>query len=458
MRIAFSLCLLLFAVMPLAAQSNSAAAEQHIEAAQQAQANQDCATAAKEYAAAVHLLPSSGELRTNEGIALYCDHRYSETIPVLRKALSLNPSLTVPHLFLGLASFHLSDMATATNQLETAVRLMPKDVTSHLWLGYAYFARQQNERAGEAFQAVLRLQPQNVDARYALGQAYFEIGRRRTIDLARLAPKGRGIRLLAAEQQAMKSGAALKETEGTPATFKNVQEEQLYREAVDAEEKAQATLQKLLDEAPESDRAHEIQGDAYSLQRNNNAAIREYDEVLRINPSLPGVRLALANCLMQADRFNEALAALTEEQHLTPRSADVWASTGRVQLALGKDAEAITSLKKAVSLPDAPPAARMLLGKSLLRTGEAKEALVYLEQALREGADPATTNYLLARAYRSLGNHEAMNKALQAYQRSSQDEAERQSAAAFIQRPTAVQTSMSAQETQEASSMSAQHD
>src|SRR5579875_182671 len=75
----------------VAAQEVDPRVEQHLEAAQQAQAQQDCGTAAREYAAAVHLMPTSAELWSNEGVAFYCAEDLPSAISAFEKAKSLNP-------------------------------------------------------------------------------------------------------------------------------------------------------------------------------------------------------------------------------------------------------------------------------------------------------------------------------------------------------------------------------
>ena len=447
------MALLCAATFSAAAQSGTSALERHVAQAQDAQARQDCKTAAQEYTAAVKLLPSSGELRANQGIALYCNNQYGEATAALQKSLQIKPTLAAPHLFLGLAALHLSDEAAAVKELLVATTAMPGDITANLWLGYAYLAEHRSADAVHQFEEVLKSQPQNVDASYALGETYFEVGRRKALELEAVAPEGRGIRELAAHQRMLMATTDAGSVAAPKERWANSREEQLYNEALESETKARAALQTVLDEAPGSDRAHQIQGDAYTLQRNNDSAISEYEAVLTKNPQLPGVRMALANCLMQVNRFKDALTVLTEEQALQPRSADVWASIGRVQQALGNDADALASLKKAVALPNTPPAARLLLGKALLRLDDPKGAIPQLEQALREGADPSTTNYLLARAYRATGDRAAMQTALDAYHQNSRDQAERQAAAAVTRDPKAVPTEMTAQEQQEASAM-----
>ncbi len=439
------------------AQADTSELDRHIEAAQQAQQNQDCATAAREYAAAVRLMPSSGELRTNWGIALYCNNQPGDAIPVLEKALALQPRLAVPHLFLGLAALRLSNKSNAVKELETAVHMMPTDITSHVWLGYAYLATHDKSHAVAAFESALKLQPANVDALYALGEANLEVGRAKASELEKIAPHGRGIKLLLAEQHAMRSAEAVKPGFDIPPQWQSPREEKLFQQAMDAETRARSSLQRVLDDAPESDRAHQIQGDAYSVQQNNAAAIEEYAQVLRINPTLPGVRLALANCLMQVTRFDDALAALAEEQKIQPRSSEVWAATGRVELALGKNEEALISLQRANKLPDPPSVARLLLGETLLGLGKPESAVVELQQAINEGSDPARTNYLLARAYRATGNRTSMAQALDAYRQFSQDERERQAAAAFMRDPKSVRAEMTTQEVQDAAGMSVHH-
>ena len=209
-----SICIVLTlcCAAPLVAAQQPSALEQHLSAAQDAQAHTDCHLAAQEYQAALRLMPpageATGELRTNLGIALYCDQQFQAAVQALHTALHLAPTLAPPHLFLGLAAYHLADLAAAHTQLTLFLERSPDDPTANLWLGYTLVAQGQLEAAAQQFEHVLQLQPANTDAAYALGQSALELGRQKAAALEALAPNGSKILLLASDQYRLQGDTA----------------------------------------------------------------------------------------------------------------------------------------------------------------------------------------------------------------------------------------------------------
>ena len=463
MRVPARLLLLFCAVPVAAAQRASSALEQHVEAAQQAQRQQDCHTAASEYKLAAKLLPDSGELRSNLGVALYCDGQITESIAALRSALRLSPTLAAPHLFLGLAAYRLSDPATAVRELEHFLELSPADPIAHLWLGYAYVAQHRYPPAVEQFEKVAQLDPTNVDAQYALGQSYLEIGRAKARELEALSPQSPRISHLAGEQfrllgdQARASAAFQQEKTrraASPVPSPNApREEALYNEALAAETKSQQAFQSVMQQAPDSYRAHQILADAYTLMQQQPSAIAEYQAVIRLNPTLPGVHEALSHCLMQTGQFPAALENLRAEQKLEPQSPRVLTELGRVQLAMGDYAGASASLHQALTHNDPPPEAYLLLGRAALRTGDTGQAVQLLEHYVALDPNSSAAFYLLARAYKTTNDRASMQKALATYSRLAEAERQRQITQAVTQDPNTAPAAMNAGELQEANAL-----
>ncbi len=450
-----------FCGVPLAlAQTAPSALEQHLRAAQQAQATQDCHTAAREYGRAAQWMPGSGELRTNEGIALYCDGQMDAAIQALERAESLNATLFAPHLFLGLAWNRSAKYDRSAKELKIALRLNPEDLQANLWLGYTFAAQRQHELAAEQFGRVLALAPRNVDAQYAMAESYVAIGQEKARALASLAPGGSWLLQLAGEQQGMSGDA-----EGAKATLAEAakrrevggngdeaREKALYEQAREAELKAQAAFAAILRDAPESYRAHEILGDSFAARQQQDAAVGEYREVLRLDPSLPGIHEALGYCLMLQERYADAVAELQAEQQLQPHSAQVLTELGRVQLDSGDGPGAIATLRSAVALNDPPADAYALLGKALLRNGDAQGAIRSLETATAKDASGAQPYYLLARAYRVTGNQQAMEQAMGKFHQLSQDEAAHRAVERTTLGPRAAPPLLSSVDTQDAHS------
>ncbi len=438
------------------AQPPSPALTQHIQAAQRAQAQQDCATASREYRMAVQLMPKNPELLSNEGVAFYCDGQLPQAGDAFRKALALKPSLFAPHLFLGLAEFRLGSEKQALEQLETAIRLNPSDPTAHLWLGYALVAADRYEEAVPQFTATLNVDPHNPDAQFALGQCWFEIGRRKAQQLATLAPNGPYLLQLATEQKTLMQDAstipASNSSSATPDPHPS-QEKSLYLEAHEAEQKAQDALSAVLRDTPNSYRAHQILADIALSREQLDDAVAEYRKVLQLNPDLPGIHEAISNCLMRQYHPAEALLELQSEQMLQPRSSKVFTEIARVQLDMGDTQAASDSLRKAVSLRGASGTTYALLGKVALRLNDPAAAIEPLKKAIAMDPNLSISYYLLATAYRSTGDRVHMSDALKNYQRLSEDERERQAADRALSKPESAPPLMSAEEKQDAAQL-----
>ena len=428
--------LLPLCAVSLAAQSIDGPALRHVQAAQQAQAHQDCHTAAKEFGLAAQLTAGSGELRSNEGVALYCDGQWQQAIAALHKALLLNHNLTAPHLFLGLAAYHLSDTRMAVTELQTYLSDKPEDVLGRLWLGYAHAAEHQHAAAIQDFSAVLASHPGDVNAEYALGQSSLELGRDLIRQLQSLAPASPYLFQLAGEQyrtigdegQANKAfalAAGKQNVQPAAGSTGAAKEQQLYQQAHDAEATAQAAFDSVVKNAPDSDRAHEIRADAFLLQQQDTAALAEYRAAAAQNPTLPGIHASIASCLMQQSQFADALAELQTELRLQPESPEVLMELGRVQFAMGNTTAAIATLQKAAAHNNAPAPTYLLLGRALLQNNDARNAASALLTYIATQPDSATAHYLLARAYRILGDRPDMGKELSNYQRLSKNIEER---------------------------------
>ncbi len=446
------------------AQQPSAALTEHMQAAQRAQKQQDCATAAREYRMAVQLMPKSAELHSNEGVALYCDSQLKPASEAFRKALALKPALFAPHLFLGLADYRMGIEREAVEQLETATRLNPSDPTAHLWLGYAYVAAGRDEEAVPQFNAALIADPLNPDARYALGECWFEIGRRKAHQLAELAPHGAYTSQLVAEQRALmhdpeQDKVASLPVPSTPSSTTldphELQARSLYLEAHDAEDKAREALSAVLRDTPESYRAHQVLADIALSREQLDEALAEYRKVLQINPELPGIHEAISNCLMRQYHPAEALAELRAERTLQPRSSQVLTEIARVQLDMGATQAADGSLHQALALGDVSATTYVLLGKVALRMNDAGTAIEPLQKAVAKDPKLAVAYYLLATAYRTTGDRTRMSEVLQIYHRLSEDEHERQASERALSRPDLAPPLMNAEEKREADKLAA---
>jgi soluble lytic murein transglycosylase len=113
----------------------------------------------------------------------------------------------------------------------------------------------------------------------------------------------------------------------------------------------------------------------------------EVERLLRANPHLvtitPEDRLLRARALLQADRYRDAVAALTPLVKSDPGSGQVRLLLGRSQFALKEYPQAITTLHPLTELtePSALQAeALLLVGRAFFRSGDTVQAIATLER------------------------------------------------------------------------------
>jgi tetratricopeptide (TPR) repeat protein len=87
--------------------------------------------------------------------------------------------------------------------------------------------------------------------------------------------------------------------------------------------------------------------------------------------------------------------------------------------------EARPYLEKAIEEGPSLGQAYRDLGKLCLLTGQPEQALGYFKKVVQLAPDEASTHYLMAQAYRKLGNTAEVKVELEAFQKLRQEESER---------------------------------
>ncbi len=449
--------------MPLVAQtaSDSESIAAHARAAQEAEQRDDFKTAVREDEQLVKLLPGNAEVESNLGVALYFAGDKQKAIQVLRKAILLNPALFAPHLFSGLAWYSLSNPDAAVPELEKAVQLNGSDVIARTWLGYAYTDLGHYEAAIQEFQAVRQLNPDNIDALYALGQAYLEIGQQATRKLLAFAPDGGRAWQLAGEQFQLQGNhkQALEDFEqasqrrpdiaelhtviarmgGTstaapvPRHGGNAREDELYRQAHDAEQKSRAAFERVVQIAPDSYRAHQIMAESYSAQQQYDQSNAEYEKVLALKPTLPGIHEAIGKNLLRQGKAPEALKQFQAQIQNEPDSAMAYMNAGNVLLLMHDENDAEKMLRRSLELNRPPSETYKLLAKIDLYRENYPSAIRLLTKYVAMSPGDSDGYYMLSRAYRATGNQAEMNRMLALYKQTSIDAKNRRKAEKELQ-------------------------
>jgi Flp pilus assembly protein TadD len=157
---------------------------------------------------------------------------------------------------------------------------------------------------------------------------------------------------------------------------------------------------------PDSARTHQAQADSDAILRRVPEAEKEFQEVLRLRPDLPGVQLALGELYASASQWPKAETAFRAETQLRPGDPEAAYNLGMALLQLGKVHQARLELVRADSLKKEMPETLYALGKaSLLDRDEAlaENAWSTLISIESQGELAAQAHFGLAGLYRRQG-------------------------------------------------------
>lgn len=108
----------------------------------------------------------------NLGVALLEQFKHKEAADAFRRALQLDPNLSVARINLGIALYNIPDLPAALKELQAASVAAPSAPQPHYLLGLAAKTQNRPEQAIPSFQKVLQIDPNDVGANVNLGQLY----------------------------------------------------------------------------------------------------------------------------------------------------------------------------------------------------------------------------------------------------------------------------------------------
>ena len=110
----------------------------------------------------------------NIGVALLEQFKYKEGAESFRRALKLDPRLSVARVNLSIALYNVPDVAAALREAKAAADALPNSPHAHYMLGLIARGQNRTEDAVAAFQKVLQIDPRDVGANVNLGQVYMQ--------------------------------------------------------------------------------------------------------------------------------------------------------------------------------------------------------------------------------------------------------------------------------------------
>ncbi len=320
----------------------------------------DYASAIQEYEKLAAMAPRVSEFRANLGMAYYSSGRFSDAARAFAEALKLKPSLTNAHYFLGVSLAEVGRCKEALAYLEKDYPRVPDRELKRL-MGLdglrCSMASDLPDAGVEFVRALSRDFPDDPDVLYSASHVYSDLS--------------------------------------THAS------------------------ERLLEVAPSSYQAHQLNAEVLELQEKYSDAEEEYRKVLALNPRLPGIHYRLGRLLLAGQRDAPVLDAarreFEEELKIDPGSGVADYELGEMAREARRWDEAIMRFTRALKLDPQFAEAAIGLGKSLVSAGRAGEAIAPLEAAVKlEPANPVA-HYQLSFAYRRVGREPEAEKELAAY-------------------------------------------
>jgi tetratricopeptide (TPR) repeat protein len=320
------------------------------------------------------------------------------------------------------------DYASAVQGLEKLIQMAPGVAEFHANLGMAYYSAGRPRDAIAPCRNALKLKPGLTSARYFLGLSLAE-----GAQCAEALPYLEGDYNRVADPQ-------LKRLMGTDAArcamaldrpdkavdflrwldrdFPN-DPEVLYWSTQAYSDLSTRASQQLLHTAPGSYQAHRLNAEVLEMRGKVEEAIAECRRVLSLNPRLPGIHHQIGRLLLSAGpdpaKLDAARREFEEELRLDPTDPASEYALGEMARQARRWSEAIQHFERAARLAPDFTSALIGLGKSLVSAGRAREALAPLEAAVKLAPDNPVAHYQLSFAYRRVGREEEAKKELAFY-------------------------------------------
>jgi tetratricopeptide (TPR) repeat protein len=314
-----------------------------------------------EFRALVALSPNNADARANLGVLLFFQGDYSDAVPQLEAALKLKPNLWKIQALLGMAQKRTGNTQTGVGNLEKAFPKLKEEkiqVEAGMELVEVYSGAGDLEKGASVLATLRNLFPANVEVLYASYRIHSD---------------------LAAE-----------------------------------------SMLKLSLVAPHSARMHQAMAHELEKHGDDEAAIRNYREALKLDPKLPGLHFELAEVLNassvateQQEAESEYKAALSVNQfdeRAEFRLGDVSSRRGDVQ-------EAYAHYSRAVELQPNDAEANIGLAKVLMLMNQPDRAEPLLQRALQLDPTSAAAHFRLSTLYRQAGRTTDAKRELEEYQK-----------------------------------------
>jgi tetratricopeptide (TPR) repeat protein len=172
----------------------------------------------------------------------------------------------------------------------------------------------------------------------------------------------------------------------------------------------------LLEMAPTSPRAHQLQAEAYENREEDDKALAEYRIVEQTDPSLSGIHFEIGHLLWKSGDPQHALEELNKELQLDPEHPEANGEIGTILVTQHQPDQAIPYLETALRAKPDLWLIHQQLGKAYLLQKDYPKAEAELKKALPNDLN-GTAHYQLGLVYRVEGKEEAAGDEFEAARR-----------------------------------------
>jgi tetratricopeptide (TPR) repeat protein len=354
--------------------------------------------------------------------------QYGDASVEFRNALRLDPRFVEAYYQLAQADLAERDWQGAYASLEKAIELDPGRLDARLDRGRLYLAARQFDKAEEEANAILQKEPKNVGAYQLLGAAsmgqqkpdqalesfskIIELVPNEASAYVNLALVEISLRRFKDAEEHLKKAVATdpkssqanidlanlyrlqnRPSEAQEALQAGIQSDpdapQIYIDLADMLSKAgkpteaTTTLDKLRTQMPKSPQAVIAIGDYYEKRGDVDKAVAEYQRGLSISAGNLDIEKRMEELFLNANRTDEASKLDGQLTKQAPKDVLVNINHGRLLLAQGKQQDALIALQNAVkNAPDSAPA-HYYLGIAYWQTGSLGQASSEFQEAIK---------------------------------------------------------------------------
>jgi tetratricopeptide (TPR) repeat protein len=314
-----------------------------------------------EFRAIVALSPNNVDARGNLGVLLFFQGDYPAAIPQLQAALKLRPTLWRIEALLGMAERRAGSSKSALVDLEKAFPKLQEEkiqIDAGMELIEIHTAAGDLDKAAATVSALRTLYPTNAEVLYASYRIYSDLASEAMLSLSLVAPT--------------------------------------------------------------SARMHQVMAHELEKHGDDEAAIRNYREALKLDPKLPGLHFELAEVLNASSVATEQQEAESEykaslsvnqfDERAEFRLGDISSRRGDVQ-------EAYAHYSRAVQLQPNDAEANVGLAKVLMLMNQPDKAEPLLQRALELDPTSAAAHFRLSTLYRQSGRTADAKRELEEYQK-----------------------------------------